>query len=280
MQRRVFRAMGTEVELLVDAVAAEDELDAAEAEFHRLEAILSRFREDSELSQLNCRGAVEAGHDLLHVIELSVAARERTAGRFDPTVHNAVVAAGYDRTFESVAEDGPAAGTAPCGGDVRVNGRWVELGPRVRLDLGGIGKGFAADRAAHLLAPAGACLVNAGGDIAVRGGSWPIGIETGDGTLTVELTRGALATTGRDRRRWRRGGRELHHLIDPRTGSSASGDLLRTTVVAPHAVEAEVWAKALFLAGQRAACAEADALGIPTVLVTIDGRTQLAGGLG
>ena len=72
---------------------------------------------------------------------------------------------------------------------------------------------------------------------------------------------------------------ELHHLIDPRTGAPAESDLLRVTVVAPDAVDAEVAAKSLFLAGEHAAVAEADAAGIPAVLVTGDGRTLLTGGL-
>ena len=64
-----------------------------------------------------------------------------------------------------------------CGGGVRLTGTRIELDAGVRLDLGGIGKGYAAERAAELLAQAGPCLVNAGGDVAVRGGSWPIGVE-------------------------------------------------------------------------------------------------------
>ena len=106
-----------------------------------------------------------------------------------------------------------------CGGAVRFSGSRIELGPNVRIDLGGIGKGYAAARAAQLLSPAGPALVNAGGDIAVVGGSWPVGVQTADGDLTLQLSSGALATSGRDRRRWRRNGRELHHLIDPKTGT-------------------------------------------------------------
>jgi FAD:protein FMN transferase len=276
---RRFRAMGTEVELLVEAESAERALEAAEGEFHRLEALLSRFRADSELSRLNAERSLEPGPDLLEVVELALRARVRTGGRFDPTVHDALVAAGYDRSFELVPADGPAAGTATCGGGVLVDGRRIELEPGVRLDLGGIGKGFAVERAAVALAAAGPCLVNAGGDLAVRGGSWPVGLETADGQITLELDRGAIATSGRDRRRWRRNGQEQHHLIDPRTGAPAETDLLRVTVVASDAIEAEVWAKALFLAGEDAAAAEADELGLPTVLVTADGRTRLAGGL-
>jgi thiamine biosynthesis lipoprotein len=97
--------------------------------------------------------------------------------------------------------------------------------------------------------------------------------------MTLELSGGALATTGRDRRSWRRDGRTLHHVIDPTTGTSAAGDLLRVTLVAADAVQAETWAKALFLAGSVTAANEASALGLPCVLVTRDGRTHLAGGL-
>ncbi len=280
MERRNFRAMGTDIELLVDANGAGGALDAAVSEFHRLEALLSRFRDDSELSQLNRERSIEAGPDMLRVIELALAARERTQGRFDPTVHDAVVAAGYDRTFDEVPADGPAvAAPAPAGGGVRVDGYSIELDDGVRIDLGGIAKGYAAERAAEVLAVAGPCLVNAGGDIATRGGSWPVGVETGSETLTLELTGTALATSGRDRRTWRRDGRMLHHLIDPRTGAPADSDVLRITVVAPDAVEAEVAATSLFLAGARGAAAEADAAQLPAVIVDAQGRTTLAGGL-
>jgi thiamine biosynthesis lipoprotein len=279
MERRTFRAMGTEIDLLVDASGATAALSAAEDEFHRLEAILSRFRQDSELSLLNRAGRLDPGPDLLRVTELALAAREDTGGRFDPTVHDAVVAAGYDRTFESIAADGPEPEARACGGEVRIDRGVIELDDGVRLDFGGIGKGYAADRAAEVLAIAGPCLVNAGGDIAVRDGAWPIAVQTATGSLTVELTSGALATSGRDRRRWQRGGRELHHLIDPATGTSAGGDLVRATVVASDAVVAEVWAKALFLAGEEAGAAEADLLRLPSVFVSTGGTTRLAGGL-
>jgi thiamine biosynthesis lipoprotein len=180
-----------------------------------------------------------------------------------------MVAAGYDRSFEEVAPEGPAPDweDVRCGGSVRVQGRTIELSGGTRLDLGGIAKGYAVDRAAELLAVAGPCLVNAGGDLAVRGGSWPVGVLPG---VTLELTRGAIATTGRDRRRWLRGGEEMHHVIDPDTGRPAATDLLQVTVVALTAAEAEILAKAAFLG------ADIDA---PRVLVTADGRTVLAGGL-
>ena len=273
MQRRAFTAMGTDVELLLDiepGEIAERALDRAESEFERFEQLLSRFRADSELSRLNREGRLDdADPDLVHVVGLALAARERTGGRFDPTVHDAVVAAGYDRTFDEMPADrtGPAPSPAACGGSIRVDGRTIELGPGTRLDLGGIAKGYAVDRVAEVLGLAGPCLVNAGGDLAVRGGTWPVGVTSG---LTLELSNGAIATSGRDRRRWRSAGAEMHHLIDPSTGSPAAGDLVSVTVVADSATDAEVLAKAAFLG------AEVD---VPHVLVTADGRTVLAGGL-
>jgi thiamine biosynthesis lipoprotein len=223
------------------------------------------------------------GPELLEVVELALDARERTGGRFDPTVHDAVVAVGYDRTFELVPASSaePAAAVMPCAGEVAVDrpSSTIRLEPKIRLDLGGIAKGYAADRTAAILGAAGPCLVDAGGDIALRGRPWPVAVETGDGTLTLELREGGIATSGRDRRRWMRGDEEQHHLIDPRTGRAASGDLLRVTVAAASATEAEVHAKALFLVGARDAAREADSLGIPAVLVARDGETTLAGGI-
>lgn len=280
--RHRFRAMGTEIELLVETDEAPAALAAAEDEFHRLEALLSRFRADSELSRLNSDGTLAAGPDLLRIVELALAAKERTGGRFDITVHDALVAAGYDRSFELV----PAVAAAPVlsparhTAGVRVRNDVIQLDHGVRLDLGGIGKGYACERAAEILATAGPCLVNAGGDIATRAGGWTVSVETVAEPLTLELSgSSALATSGRDLRRWRRGGRELHHLIDPATGLPSESDLLRVTAIAHDAIDAEVAAKTLFLAGADAAREEADCLGIPALLVTQDGRTILAGGL-
>jgi FAD:protein FMN transferase len=282
LTRRRFRAMGTDVELLVEAPEASRSLAAAEAEFHRLEALLTRFRPDSELSRLNAAGSLAAGPDLLRVVELALAARDRTGGRFDINVHAALLAAGYDRSFELLSPDDgcPLEPAHASHGRVEIADGVIVLRDGAQLDLGGIGKGYACERAAEILATAGSCLVNAGGDIATRDGVWTVAVETPDGPLALELSgSSALATSGRDSRRWRRAGRELHHIIDPATGEPSSSDLVRVTVVARDAVDAEVTAKALFLAGSDAARREADALAIPAVLVTAAGRTILAGGL-
>jgi thiamine biosynthesis lipoprotein len=281
MKRHEFHAMGSTIELVIETdntPSAAAAFTRAEAEFERLEQIMSRFRPTSELSELNRRGEIEATQELAEVVATAVAAREWSKGRFDPTVHDALIAAGYDRTFDDVVDDdtSPAGVPRACGGGVHLDGRHIELDPGVRIDLGGIGKGFAAERVAAQLALVGPSLVSAGGDVAIRGvpadGSWPIAV---DSTLTLGLTRGGLATSGRDRRRWRHAGVEQHHLIDPSTGLPSRTDLVRVTAVAADTVEAEVLAKTLFLAGST----EAVAADRPAVLVTEDGRTFTTGGL-
>ena len=287
MRRLAFSAMGTRVECLLEAGpsrATRAALARVREEFDRLERVFSRFRRDSELSRLNEAGAINASDDMLAVVKLALAARERTHGRFDPTLHDALVSAGYDRTFADL--DSGAAGRpapdplAPRG--VVVRGRRVELAPGVRIDLGGIVKGYAADRCAERLAPLGPCLVNAGGDLAVSAarsdGPWPVGVDLPRGELTLGLASGGLATSGRDRRRWRRAGEERHHLIDPATCRPAAGGPLTVTVAAASATEAEVAAKAIFLAGPHA-MREAERLDTPAVIVGDDGSAQLAGGL-
>jgi thiamine biosynthesis lipoprotein len=284
MLRYAFHCMGTEVELVLRADTGAEVLPRAEGEFHRLDALLSRFRADSELSRLNRLGSCRVGPELIEILHAALEARERTGGRFDPTVHDALVGAGYDRTFELVSAGVVAHSPMPasCGGEVFVDEgeSVVEVEPGYRLDLGGIAKGYAADRVLALLAPAGPALVDAGGDIAVTGGSWTIGVETRDGSVVLELDEGSVATSGRDRRRWFAGGEDAHHLIDPATGKPAEGDLLRVTAVAATGIEAEVLATALFLAGDvDDAAAEADVLGVPAILVADDGRAVLTGGL-
>ena len=124
MVRERFRAMGTSMEMLLDAPespSARAALAAAREEIERLEALLSRFRPDSELSRLNRDRRMRIGPDLGRVLAAGLRLRRRTGGRFDPTVGRAVAAAGYDRSFALIEGDpGPAQAPAPSGGVVRI----------------------------------------------------------------------------------------------------------------------------------------------------------------
>lgn len=289
MLRDRLRAMGTDAELLLDAPPGPGSARAlarARAEIRRLEAALSRFRPDSLVARLNAQRRLRVGREVAGLVARALALRDRTGGRFDPAVGAAVVALGYDRSFERVRRrPGPRGGARPGGGRIEADpdAGWVALGPGVHLDLGAIAKGHAADRACAALAEAGPALVNLGGDLAVSGprsaGPWPVGVATLEGSLTLEIAAGGLATSGTDRRRWRAGRAVVHHVVDPRTGRAAETDLIRATAAAASAADAEAAATALLVAGLAEGVRLAEELGTPALLVPAEGPARRAGGL-
>jgi thiamine biosynthesis lipoprotein len=244
-------------------------LEHAQTRLMHLEQLWSRFVSTSDLSRLNAaEGAwVEVAPETIDLLRLAVEAWSLTGGLFDPTVLDAVEASGYDRNFEDVREgalsEAVTASGAPvpgCGG-IELDGDRARLPHGVRLDPGGIGKGRAADVvAAELmeLGARGAC-VNVGGDVRVMGeapvgsGMWAIAVEDpwdSDRAVTqVGITGGAVASSSTLRRRWRSTEGTTHHLIDPRSGRSATSDVVATTVVAAEAMWAEIFAKCLVISG-------------------------------
>ncbi len=273
LQRAAFRAMGTACALAVSAAPAEAgvaqrALAAGRREVDACERALSRFDPESDLALLNRMAGEWVAVDTRLVEALAAAeqARRETAGGFDATILPALVAAGYDRSYELLAEREPRPADGWRAGarvDVEPGRARVEHGASV--DLGGIGKGFAAARALGAMRAvwpgATGALADLGGDIAVwgvppEGGAWRIDIADprtpGRLAGTLELTAGGVATSGRDTRRFGPG-RALHHLIDPETGLPATAGPFAVTVVAPSATEAEAFATALAICGGEAA---------------------------
>lgn len=263
-----FRAMGTDAQLLTVGGGDGDGLEQARVLIESLEARWSRFRPGSELCRLNAAAGqpVSLPGDTVALVTAAVEAWRLTAGRFDPTVLPALAAAGYDRSFERVAPDGPAVpwprpAVPGCAGIVlQPETGLVHLPPGVALDLGGIAKGHTADRATAALLSCGAAgaLASLGGDLRVAGSppdgeAWTVGIEDplrpGRDLGILALADGAVATSSRLRRRWRRGGQTLHHLIDPATGAPADRGVEAAVIVAGEAAWAEVLAKAALVAG-------------------------------
>jgi thiamine biosynthesis lipoprotein len=289
--------MGTRVELLTIG-APSGALAAARRRLAELEARWSRFRPDSELSTLNGAAArpVAISPETLTLLALAVLAWQATAGRFDPTILDALEAAGYDRSFDQLPAGQPGADRArptprPAPGltGIRIDPEagTITLPARTRLDLGGIAKGYAADLLCAQLRAAGAAgvCVNVGGDLRVGGtapqGGWAIAVPHPHGgqAATLQLTEGAAATSSPLRRAWDVGGRPAHHLIDPRTGRPADTGILQVTAVAAEAWRAEVAAKAAFLAGLSEALTLATHLGAEALIIDQDGGLHLTAGL-
>jgi len=261
--------------------------DAVERLFEEWEDTLSRFRPGSELTRLNDRAGapVGVGPILLAAVESSLAAALATGGLFDPTLRHELVRIGYDRSFEEIENGATARVARPRGGGgwrrIVVDGSagTVTLPEGSGLDLGAIAKGMAVDASLDLLSALGAdaALVSAGGDLAVRGlppgrRAWPVLVGSDPDGPVVPLARGALATSGKSRRRWRQGPVERHHLVDPETGEPAAGGLRQVTAVGGSCGAAEVGATAAFVAGRRLAPMVLARLGLAGMLVTEAGR--------
>jgi FAD:protein FMN transferase len=263
-----FRAMSTDVGITI--VGGGQSLAGwARHRVDELEQRWSRFRDDSEISRLNhALGApVEVSPDTIAAVRSACAAWSYTSGCYDPTVHDSLLRLGYDDAIDVVrrrigAETESSPLPAPgCNGIVLdENASTVQLPVGVRLDLGGIGKGLAADEVATGLIQRGAtgAMVNIGGDVRVIGSPsssavWRVEIEdprTERPCAVVELLDGGVATSTTLRRRWRLGSTTVHHLIDPRTGANTShgpADVVGVSVVAGTAGWADALSKVPFV---------------------------------
>ncbi len=254
---RRFRAMASEVHILVDGDRTL--LDLAQARVEELEGRWSRFRGDSDISRLNDSGGIPvAVHaDTIVLLGRLRDAWSRSRGSFDPSVLPALRSVGYLGETGEPVDCGPS----PMTGLVieeDLNAAALPIG--ATLDPGGLGKGLAADLVARDLVTAGArgALVNIGGDLRAAGqaGPWPIVVEDPDdpelARARFAIVDGGVATSSTRSRRWRHGGAEHHHVIDPTSRRPADTDVATATVVAPTAWLAEALAtRALILGSER-----------------------------
>ncbi|MES5817413.1 FAD:protein FMN transferase [Streptomyces sp. RG80] len=291
-----WRALGTTVRLVVTEPALLDSCNLLLARhLAEVDAACSRFRADSELAALDTAAGrpVRVSPLLAEALAVALHAAEATDGAVDPTVGSAMAAIGYDRDFTLVRED-----DRPVRLKVRRAPGWrlidldratgtVTVPSGVRLDLGATAKAWAADRAAAMLAGTAGCgvLVSLGGDTAIAGeppeGGWQIRVQDITGKAeetptegpytTVGLHSGGLATSGTAARNWRRDGRDLHHIVDPRTGLPVRTPWRTVSVAARTCADANAASTAALVKG-------ADAVGwltrqgLPARLVTQESR--------
>jgi thiamine biosynthesis lipoprotein len=272
MNHRIeFKAMGCRMLAIVDSQAesAPALLQQVPAWFEQWEGCLSRFRPNSELNHLNAAAGwpVRVSETLWQVFQASLEAEKASSGLVTPAVLEALVAAGYDRSFDALPRDRESASVSgwPCAGSLAEviwdeATRSISLPADMQLDFGGVAKGWAAHQAAKRLAGLGPALVSAGGDIAISaqqsdGSPWLIDVDNpfhaGEYIETLVVGGCGVATSGTDYRRWKQGGRWNHHIIDPRTGLPAQTDIFAATVIAPNAMEAEMSAKAALILGSQ-----------------------------
>ena len=275
MEYLEFRAMNSDIVLAAEGDPGQIShgYQAARQLIEGCERRFTRFSAESELSLLNRSAGrwFSASAELLELVRLSLAYFHRTGGLFDPSILPDLKRAGYDRSMDELRWRGagkeiPERGVLNPGFDtIRLDedaGKiWLPSG--MEIDLGGIAKGWIAEQAARELGRyAPACAVNAGGDMYLVGApagqsGWEVALEDPRqpelALAVLNVGPGAVATSAITKRSWQQGDKRQHHLIDPRRGEPAVTDWLSVTAIAPHAASAEVFAKALLIAGSTGA---------------------------
>ncbi len=259
--------MGTEVSVLIwhdDPVAGELLVEQVFDEVHRIDQLMSTYIEESRISDINRRAAnepVPAGGELFDLIRRSLDITVLTLGAFDVTYES--VGQHYDfrdrqrPDAETVAEERQL-----------INWKFVELDQAggtvsfseqgVRINLGGIAKGYVVERGANILRANGVehGIVTAGGDSRLvgdrRGQPWMVGIrdprEDGQVAISVPLEDEAISTSGDYERYFEEDGVRYHHILQPSTGAPASG-VHSATVFGPDAVFTDALSTSVFVMG-------------------------------
>jgi FAD:protein FMN transferase len=238
---------------------------------------------------------VQLGPLLYEALDAALWAARATDGLVDPTVGASLKAIGYDRDFKSLPVDDPGPlrlAVVPGWRALELDGgqRRVRIPTGVELDLGATAKGLASDKAAAAAIEAageGGVLVALGGDIAVAGeppaAGWLVLVtedasaaEDAPGDL-IYVKSGGLATSSTTVRRWRKGGRLLHHIVDPSTGLPADSPWLSASVAAATCLEANTASTAAILLGDRAP-QWLEERRLPSRLVHLDHTVERLGG--
>jgi thiamine biosynthesis lipoprotein len=281
--------------VVTDPSLISDARELVERELAAIDQAASRFRPDSEISMLRSAGgvAVRISPLLAEMVDVALRAAERTGGDVDPTVGNALLALGYDRTFSALPADAPAAHPGrivvtarPTWRNVRLSERMLTVPAGVLLDLGATAKAYAADRCARLVAETlgTGVLVALGGDLATAGPApargWQILVQDGphEPASRIALPAGAaIATSSTQSRRWKSGGVVQHHVLNPRTCRPAETVWRTVSVVAYSCVDANIITTAALIRGQRAV-PWVGSLGMPARFVTASRDVLRLGG--
>jgi thiamine biosynthesis lipoprotein len=261
-----FNSMSTMVQILISQELFANDLMPVYKLFSSVEDTCSRFKEESELSRLNHQigKEVELSPLLFSILNDALHFYEETNGIFNPGILSAIQNSGYSKSIELIKGRELGASSHPRQ-EVSGNPPYLLVENKqsvvlqTPIDLGGIAKGWVIDRAAEVLTKIGYGFINVGGDIRIFG-SLPrplnIGIEDPEDPTklisSIQVSNGAVATSTSMKRRWKMNGVSKHHLIDAAIGEPSASTIISSTVTAPTATEADVWAKVVLLLGEDA----------------------------
>lgn len=290
--------MGTAVDVELwsdDAAKANEAIAAVIAEMHHIDDTMSPFKPDSELSRINREAAqhpVPISREMYDILAKSIEFSKLSGGAFDVTFSS--VGYLYDYRKHIRPTDAEIAEALPA-----ISYRHLRLDPvkrtirydrdGVRVDLGGIAKGWAVDRSIEILKARGItnAMVMAGGDSRLlgdrRGRPWSVGIRNpfkqGEVIAVLPLQDTAISTSGDYERYFDEGGVRYHHIIDPKTGKSAHG-VHSVTVLAADATTTEGLTKSIFVKGPVEGMRLIESMkGVDAIIVDAEGRLLYSDGL-
>lgn len=301
VQEHFFVAMDTPSRIRLLHPASEKLLQEAENIVHQLDAKMSTYNEDSEFSQLNHTGDDVLSSESFELLQDALRYARESHGLFDPSIGPLV------RLWDVSGRQamGLNVQDIPSPEEIRaaqklVNYRMLELSPdqrRVRflqegmlVDLGGIAKGYAADKVAAFLREKklGPAVIDLGGNIMLVGKKphnepWTIAIRGEDDGYLLALSSAeprAVITSGIYQRYFEYNGKRYHHIIDPRTGYPVENDLLSLTVIVPDSTSGDVLSTLLFIMGREEAMAYAEShQNLEIITITKDLQVQFSSGV-
>jgi FAD:protein FMN transferase len=294
--------MGTAIQLsawTTDEAAAVAAFDRVFLEFDRLDALMSVWKEGSDILRINAvagKSAVAVSPEVREVLHASQEVSELTGGKFDVTFGALSGLWKFDQDIDGrVPDRSQIAPRLPL-----INYRALQIDDRagtaslgragMQVNLGGIGKGYAIDRAVTILRGSGLTdfMIQAGGDLFVAGRRgdrpWRVGLQDPRGkpdTLfaAIDLTDAAFSTSGDYERFFMRDGRRYHHILDPDTGEPAQRSR-SVTIMAKTSTVADGLATGVFILGGEQGMALIEKLpDVEGVIVTADNQVQVSSGL-
>lgn len=265
-QSQELYAMDTVMTLTAYGPQAETALDDAADEIERLDTLWSISSSDGDIARLNADKQAALSDDTITLLKRAQEISASTGGLFACTIEPVMEAWGFTSGNYTVPDDATLQSLLAHVDDtqVTIDGSTVTIPADVKVDLGGIAKGFTSDRVMELFAADGVTsgIISLGGNVQTLGtkpdGSlWRVGIQdpnnSSDIIATIEVADKAVITSGGYQRYFEQNGTTYHHIIDPRTGMPADSGLTSVTIVSDDGTLVDGLSTALFIMGKEAA---------------------------
>lgn len=287
-----FFAMDTIMDLKIYS-ENEEALTNAENEIKRIDALFDRGNPESEIFKINSEKNAIVSEETAALIKNTVSLSERTNGAFDITTAPLSDLWGFYGGSFRVPSDSEISKTLKnIGyGQIKIDGSTVSIPEGFSVDLGGIAKGYASDRAVKVLRDCGvsSAIISLGGNVHALGSkpdgtAWNVGItdpfDKSSLTGSVNVRDKAVVTSGGYQRYFEQDGVKYHHIIDPKTGKSADSRLSSVTIIADSGTTADALSTALFVMGlDKSAELWRQSGGFEAVFVDTNGSVYVTAGI-